>query len=256
MNTTGGSARPARSVIACADVDRAAGTQRRAGRRRRRRAVPRGGGRLAGTTRPREVDQDRLHGVAGVGERRRRWRCRKRSRRRAPPTGHPAGRRRVGRRRPRSSPARVPVIAPPRARATASRSNRRGTRSRRRASTPWRSAMTRRGRDRPDGGRRRPCPFWSLTMKLACFSRHRRSADPRALQSGLVDEPPGRVVRRVAEHAARRGQAERLVGLAPVPDVVEARLDRVRIRRRQPERRLDDQLGGRVRRRCLSRVSR
>ena len=100
----------------------------------------------------------------------------------------------------------------------------------------------RRGRGRRAGATSAAWPFWSLTMKLACFSRDHRAADPRALQPGLVDEPAGRVVRRVAEDAAGRRQAERLVRLAPAPDVVEPGLDRVRVGRGQPERGLEDEL--------------
>ena len=52
---------------------------------------------------------------------------------------------------------------------TASRPSRRGTRSRTRGRR--RGARRRpRGRGRPAGGRPRRVPFWSLTMKLACFS--------------------------------------------------------------------------------------
>ena len=144
----------------------------------------------------------------------RRWPSRRRARRRARPTGRRAGRR----------PAAGPV-ARSRSPATASRTSRRGTRSRTRA-----RRRARRADHGPDVLARRrtsaAVPFWSLTMKLACFSdtTRRRSAWP--LSPAAVDQPAGRVVRRVAEDAAGRRQAERLVGLAPAADVVEPRLDR------------------------------
>ena len=67
-----------------------------------------------------------------------------------------------------------------------------------------------------------------------------RATDPRALEPRLVDEPAGRIARRVPEDAPRRRQAERLVGLAPVTDLVEPLLDQLRVGRRQAEGRVDD----------------
>ena len=75
---------------------------------------------------------------------------------------------------------------------------------------------------------------------------HDGAADPGALEPGRVDQPARRVAGRVREHAAGRRQAEGLVGLTPAADVVEARLDDVRIGGRQLERRLDDEVGDAV----------
>ena len=60
------------------------------------------------------------------------------------------------------------------------------------ASTPWRSARPRRGRASPSRRTSAAVPFWSLTMKLACFSETTAPPIRVALEAGLVDEPPGR----------------------------------------------------------------
>ncbi len=74
----------------------------------------------------------------------------------------------------------------------------------------------------PDVGRR---PLLVVDDEVRVLLGHDRAADPQTLETGLVDEPAGRVARRVAEHAAGRRQPERLVRLSPAADVVEALLD-------------------------------
>ena len=68
-----------------------------------------------------------------------------------------------------------------------------------------------------------PSPAWSLTMKLACFSLTTAPPMRSALETQAVDDRAGRLALRIAKDAARRGQAERLVLLAPAPDLVEPR---------------------------------
>ena len=192
-----------------------------------------------------EVDQD----LAGRPRRRRRarrrWPCPRRPRRRARPTGRRGGRRSAAGPRTRSRHAGhgQPSQSPRNSISNAS-------------STPWRSAMT-----APDvvgqaahvGGR----ALLVVDDEVGVLLGHDRAADPVALEASLVDEPAGRVAVRVAEHAAGRRQAERLVGLAPAADVVEALLDDVRVGRGQLERRPEDQLGAvRPRGPCLNRLSR
>ena len=65
-------------------------------------------------------------------------------------------------------------------------------------------------------------------------------------EPGLVDEPAGRVAVGIAEDAAGRRQPERLVGLSPAADVVEALLDDLGIGRRQAEGRVDDDVPPRI----------
>ena len=140
--------------------------------------------------------------------------------------------------------------------ATASPPSRRGTRSRTRARRRGARAMTART---CSASRRTSAavPFWSLTMKLACFSDTTAPPIRWPLRPGLLDEPPGRVAVGVAEDAPGRRQPERLVGLAPAADLVEARLDDVRVGRAQLEGRVEHQLGrSRPAGTCLNRLSR
>ena len=203
----------------------------RAGRSRRRRSAgpsaPSAAGIVVGGRRPVaaamaggqpppaavEVDQDLLDRVARLGQRRPRWPCPTRSTRRARPTARRAGP------RPAGEPA---VIA---ASGLASRPSRRGTRSRTASSTPCRARDL--GPDvlgQPaDVGRR---PLLVVDDEVGVLLGHDGAADPQALEPGGVDQPPGRVARRVAEDAAGRRQPERLVRLPPAPDLVEPLLDR------------------------------
>ncbi len=112
--------------------------------------------------------------------------ARTRSRRRARPTARRAGRR-PG---PRSPTARSALMRPP-----PSRTSRRRTRSRRRA----RCRAARATSARTGSTRRRTSvavPFWSLTMKLACFSDTtappiRRPLSPAASISRPAESPGG-----------------------------------------------------------------
>ena len=95
----------------------------------------------------------------------------------------------------------------------------------------------------------RGSPLLVVDDEVGVLLRDDGTTDPRALEAGGVDEAAGGVAGWVAKDAARGWQAERLVRLAPVADLVEAQLDRIRIGRFQPERGLDDQLRRSVRRR-------
>ncbi len=87
-------------------------------------------------------------------------------------------------------------------------------------------------------------PFWSLTMKLACFSDTTAPPIRRPLRPSVVDDLAGRrPVRRIPEHAAGRRQPQRLVGLAPAADVVEPALDHVGGLGSEAERRPEDEVG-------------
>ena len=142
---------------------------------------------------------------------RRRWPSRRRSRRRARPTGRRAGRR-PG---PGSRRASRLMRPPP------SRTSRRGTRPRTRARC--RAAATTSARTCSASRRTSVAvPFWSLTMKLACFSDTTAPPIRRPLRPAASMSRPAESPGRVAEDAAGGRQPERLVGLAPAADVVEA----------------------------------
>ena len=79
-------------------------------------------------------------------------------------------------------------------------------------------------------------------MKFACFSETIAPPMRVPFKPGLVDEATGRIAGRVAEHAPGRRQAQRLVRLAPVADLIEPLLDRGRVGRREAERRLQHEL--------------
>ena len=81
-----------------------------------------------------------------------------------------------------------------------------------------------------------------------------RPADAQPLQPGRVDQSPGRVAGRIAEDAAGRREPERLVCLPPAADLVEPCLDRSRVRGRQPEGRVDDDVARRRRSGVVARV--
>ena len=134
-------------------------------RAERRRVVVRGGRPVVaavagGQPPPRavEVDEDLLDGVARARRGRRRSRSPTRSRRRARPTGRRAARRPAG--GARVGTAAVGVPAGPVA----------DELDLEREVDAVRVPGPRRGRARRGGARRRRVPFWSLTMKLACFS--------------------------------------------------------------------------------------
>ena len=124
------------------------------------------------------------------------------------------------------------------------------------SSTPWRSATTASdvlGEPAHVGGR----ALLVVDDEVGVLLGHDRAADPVALEAGVLDEPAGRVAVRVAEDAPGRRQPERLVGLAPAADVVEALLDDVRVRRAQLEGRIEDEVGvAHPAATCLNRLSR
>ena len=92
----------------------------------------------------------------------------------------------------------------------------------------------------------RGTPLLVVDDEVGVLLRDDGATDPRALEPGRLDQPPGRVAVRVAEDAARRGQAEWLVGLTPVADLVEPVLDRLGVRLGQPERGVDDDVARRA----------
>ena len=218
-----------------AERDRAGRRRARPGRRRSRPGGRRADDRPAATT-------SRRRGRSGPARRRGRRRparrrspCPTRSRRRARPTARRAGHddRRSG---------RSPVIG----RRLASRSSRRAN-SISNASSRRAGRGPRPGRARRAGGRPPRCPFWSLTMKLACFSETTAPPIRRPLSPAASISRPAESPRRVAEDAPGRRQPERLVRLAPAADVVEPGLDHVRVGRRRagtsPRRRRRGRLG-------------
>ena len=86
----------------------------------------------------------------------------------------------------------------------------------------------------------RGTPLLVVDDEVGVLLRDDRAADPGALEPGRLDQSTGRVAVRIAEDAPGRRQAERLVGLTPVADLVETGLDRLRVRLGQPERGVDD----------------
>ena len=93
-----------------------------------------------------------------------------------------------------------------------------GFRARGRATSRARiSSWTRSTRRRTSVAR----PLLIVHDEVRVLLGHDGTADPQALQSSGVDEPSGRVPRRIAEDAAGRWQAEWLMRLAPVADLIE-----------------------------------
>ncbi len=187
----------------------------------RRRAIPRGGGRPAATTR-------RRRGRSAPARRRgrprrgpRRSRSRTRSRRRARPRARRAGRRPAGARRAHD----VGLPAGP----VADELDLEGE------VDPGLGPGPRRGRARPRRRTSAAVPFWSLTMKLACFSETtappiRRPLRPASSMRRPADSPSG-----LRKTLPADRQPERLVGLPPVTDLVEPGLDDVGVGRGEPE---------------------
>ena len=104
------------------------------------------------------------------------------------------------------------------------------------------SARTRSARRRTSAA----VPLRSLTMKLACFGLtvappSVTPLSPRPSISAPADGPSGGL----RNTLPALGMPEGLVGLAPVPDVVEALLDDVRLGRLEAERGAEDDLGRR-----------
>ena len=83
-------------------------------------------------------------------------------------------------------------------------------------------------------------------MKFACFSETTAPPIRSPFRPAASISRPAEIARRIAEDAARRGQPERLVGLPPVADLVEPRLDHVRVRGLEPERRVDHHVTRRI----------
>ena len=190
---------------------------------------------------PVEVDQD-LRGRRRRGRAaRRRSRSPTRSRRRARPTG-----RRGGRRSADAASARDRAHGRPRA---AGQSPRNTTSSSSR--TPV--SPLDRGRHVVDeaadvGGGALPVVDDEVRVLLG----DRRAAAGPALPADRIDQPPGRVARRVAERRAGGRDAERLVLPPPAPDLVEPAGDDRRVRGREAERRREDDLVAA----CFRRLSR
>ena len=100
------------------------------------------------------------------------------------------------------------------------------------------------GPARPGDGRRRPLPCLVVDDEVGVLladRRRRRCAwplRPRPSMSAPAESPS-----RIAEHAAGRRQAQRLVLLAPAADLVEALGDHVRLGRLEIEARPGDDVG-------------
>ncbi len=87
--------------------------------------------------------------------------------------------------------------------------------------------------------------------EVGMLGAHRRPALRRALEPDRFDERArARAVGRIAEDGAGARDAERLVGLAPVADLVEPLADRVRRGGLEGERRAEDDLAGRIAGHC------
>ena len=236
MNTTGCGPRGGQAVERRADRERARRRRARPGRRRRRpgRSVAAVVRRAATTTPPSRSMRTCSTGWPSLGQ--------------GLGDGGPGHDRDVvlGRRAAEQDDDRRPVArrSPLTARPP-SRTSRRRTRSRSARSTPCAGqdlGADALGEAADVGGG----PLLVVDDEVGVLLGHDRAADPRALEPGRLDQPAGRVAVGVAEDAARRRQAERLVRLAPAADVVEARLDRVRVGRRQPERGVEDEVARRA----------